>query len=225
MNRLFIAGIAVAALYSVSASVPALAADMPVPAPAYKAAPALFNWTGFYVGVNAGGLWGTTNQPEPDVFMNIRGALVGGTAGYNWQAGNWVFGFESDLDWASMKATQFVTCPASGCTTKFDAFASARVRLGVANGPYLLYATGGAAFTRARIFSGNGVVDGPWDIATGWTAGAGIEGAIDRNWSWKVEYLYANFGHFADAPAVAPTFASDNHFNIVRAGLNYRFGH
>src|SRR5258708_12887188 len=70
--------------------------------------------------------------------MNISGGLLGGTAGYNWQTGNWVFGVEGDLDWASMKATQFVTCPASGCTTKFDAFASARAPPGVANPPYLL---------------------------------------------------------------------------------------
>jgi outer membrane immunogenic protein len=219
MNRLLIAGIGAAALQSASA----FAADMPSPAPVHKAAPApLFNWTGFYLGVNGGGTWGRTNQPTPDVFMNISGGILGGTAGYNWQAGNWVLGIEGDLDWASMKANQFVTCPASGCTTKFDAFASVRGRLGVTNGPYLLYATGGAAFTRARIFSGNGVVDGPWDIATGWTAGAGIEGAIDRNWSWKVEYLYASFGHFADANLV--TWADNNKFNVVRAGLNYRFG-
>jgi outer membrane immunogenic protein len=222
MNKFLVAGIAAAALYNVSAIAPVLAADMPVPAPAYKAAPALFNWTGFYAGVNGGGIWGRTNQPTPDVFMNIGGGLLGGTAGYNWQAGNWVLGIEGDLDWASMKATQFVTCPASGCTTKFDAFASARGRLGVVNGPYLFYATGGAAFTRARIFSGNGVVDGPWDVATGWTAGAGIEGAVDRNWSWKVEYLYASFGHFADANLV--TWADNNKFNVVRVGLNYRFG-
>jgi outer membrane immunogenic protein len=215
MKRIHVAGIAVAALYCA----PAFAADMPAKAPAAQ----LFNWTGFYVGANAGGLWGTTDQPEPDVFMNLRGGMAGGTAGYNWQAGNWVLGLEGDFDWLSMKSTQFFTC-ASGCTTKFDDFGTARARLGYASGPYLLYATGGAAFTRARIFSGNGTIDGPWDGTTGWTAGAGVEGMINQNWSWKLEYLYASFGHFADAPAIVPTFASQNHFDTVRAGLNYRFG-
>jgi outer membrane immunogenic protein len=203
----------------------AFATDLPARAPAYKAAPApVFNWTGFYAGVNGGGVWGRTDQPDPDVFMNIHGGLVGGTAGYNWQAGNWVLGLEGDWDWLSMKATQFVSCPASGCTTKFDELGTARARLGYAYGQYLVYATGGAAFTRARIFSGNGAINGPWDTITGWTAGAGIEGMINQNWSWKIEYLFASFGHFADAPAIAPTFATDNRFNIVRAGINYRFG-
>ena len=199
----------------------ALAADMPAKARVYQAAP-IFNWSGFYAGVNGGWLWGRPNQPEPDVFMDIQGGLVGGTAGYNWQAGNWVLGVEGDWDWLRMQATQFFSC-ISGCTTKFDDFGTARARLGYANGQYLVYATGGAAFTRARIFSGNGAINGPWDSTTGWTVGAGIEGMINQNWSWKIEYLYARFGHFADAPAIAPTFASDNQFNIVRVGLNYKF--
>ncbi|HLL27434.1 MAG TPA: outer membrane protein [Xanthobacteraceae bacterium] len=214
MKKLLLAaGVAFALL-----SAPLRAADYPLKAP-----PALFNWTGFYVGANGGGLWGTTDQPEPDVFMNIRGSMAGGTAGYNWQAGNWVLGVEGDFDWAHMQATQFVTC-GSGCTTKFDEFGSARARLGYANGMYLLYATGGAAFTRARIFSGSGVINGPWDTTTGWTVGGGLEGALSRNWSWKIEYLFARFDHFADAPAAIPTFASQNKFDIVRAGVNYRFG-
>jgi outer membrane immunogenic protein len=219
VKKILLASIAALAFSSACA----FAADMPAKAPLYQAAAPVFNWSGFYVGVNGGGLWGRTNQPEPDVFMDIHGGFAGGTAGYNWQAGNWVWGLEGDGDWLRMQATQFVTCP-SGCTTKFDALGTARTRLGYASGQYLLYATGGAAFTHARIFSGSGVINGPWDGKTGWTAGAGIEGMINQNWSWKIEYLFASFGHFADAPAAIPTFASDNRFNIVRLGLNYKFG-
>jgi outer membrane immunogenic protein len=45
---------------------PAMAADMPVKAPVYKARPpvAAFNWTGFYLGGNLGYSWGRSNNDE-----------------------------------------------------------------------------------------------------------------------------------------------------------------
>ena len=52
----------------------------------------------------------------------LSGGMVGGTAGYNWQAlgSPWVFGLEGDADWANIKGT-FVnaTCP-TGCQTKIN---------------------------------------------------------------------------------------------------------
>jgi outer membrane immunogenic protein len=42
---------------------PAVAADMPVKSPVYKAAPvAVYNWSGFYAGLNAGYGWGDTSS-------------------------------------------------------------------------------------------------------------------------------------------------------------------
>jgi len=90
----------------------AYAADLPV---AFKAPPPapVFSWTGWYFGVNGGGGWGTTDHtasitvggmPAPLTTgnFNVTGALVGGTAGYNFQMGHWVWGVETDLDWANV---------------------------------------------------------------------------------------------------------------------------
>ena len=55
MKKLLIAGAALAALIGT----PALAADMA--APVYKAPPPVapaWSWTGFYIGLNGGGVWG-----------------------------------------------------------------------------------------------------------------------------------------------------------------------
>src|SRR4051812_27209500 len=53
MKKILLATVALTAL-----AAQAMAADMPVKAPAYKAPPpAVFSWTGCYVGGNVGGLW------------------------------------------------------------------------------------------------------------------------------------------------------------------------
>lgn len=68
-------------------------------------------------------------------------------------------------------------------------------------------------------------------FASGWTAGGGLEYALNRNWTAKVEYLYVNLG--PDFFNIASTFAgtnsqlkasyTDTHFNLVRIGASYRF--
>ena len=79
--------------------------------------PPPFTWTGFYVGVNAGGIWETGSRTTTLYAAGIpwlssyypnslgsgsSGLIVGGQAGYNWQSGAAVFGVETDFDWTSM---------------------------------------------------------------------------------------------------------------------------
>jgi outer membrane immunogenic protein len=114
MNR-WLKGVAVAALTAVGA-VAAQAADLPTrkeaPAPVFVPPP--FTWTGFYVGVNAGGIWpsGSRNANifDPDglgfvtagfpggLGSQSAGFIGGGQAGYNWQTGAFVLGVETDFD-------------------------------------------------------------------------------------------------------------------------------
>jgi hypothetical protein len=58
---------------------PAMAADLPVKAPIYEtpAVAPVYNWTGFYVGVNGGGSWGRSN---PDVVYDPSSRLAVATA-------------------------------------------------------------------------------------------------------------------------------------------------
>jgi outer membrane immunogenic protein len=54
--------------------------------------------------------------------------------------------------------------------------------------------------------------------------GAGVEVGVERNWTFKVEYLYVDLGSrqmFNVVPGVPETVSFTA--NIVRAGFNYKF--
>ena len=203
----------------------ALAADIPARAPAYKApiAAPIFNWSGFYLGVQGGYGWGDTRHDFPggthDTF-DVNGWLGGVTIGANWQTGQTVVGLEGDYAWASIDGSQTGNCVPS-CSTELKRVGTARLRLGHAWDQWLGYVTGGFAFGEVRAWEA-AFSDTDW--RTGWTAGLGVEGAIGHNWTVKLEYLYVDLGdhdsyNFA---GIAPHDVSfDAH--IVRVGLNYRF--
>ena len=147
----------------------------------------------------------------------------------------------------------FPPCTLTGLsTTDYTArikwFGTARGRVGYAWDRVLFYGTGGLAYGRVKLdgaintsvtvtdSEGNVLGTGTdvlslanSKIKTGWTLGAGIEGvAWDPRWTWKVEYLYMDLGKLqvsalssAGDPLVIDTKFTDN---IVRFGLNYRFG-
>jgi outer membrane immunogenic protein len=121
MTNRWLIGAATAALTAAGAFA-TQAADLPskkmAPAPIFVPPP--FTWTGFYVGVNAGGIWGqgsvSTQTFAPGLFGPIlvndfpgghfgggqTGFIGGGQAGYNWQTGSFVLGVETDFDWTSL---------------------------------------------------------------------------------------------------------------------------
>ena len=63
----------------------------------------------------------------------------------------------------------------------------------------------------------------------GWTVGGGVEAALWSNWTAKLEYLYIDLGTVNDvligiAPITPIVTSSRITDQIVRVGLNYRFG-
>src|SRR5664279_1469048 len=143
----------------------ASAADLPVKAPYLKAPVAMvYDWTGFYVGVNAGVGIGRdyTRLAIPAgasfeaSYLNPQGGLGGGQIGYNWQLppsalGSLVLGVEADLQGTGMRDN--FSC-LIGClpgqnlnyNQRLDWFGTVRGRVGIANGPVLTYVTGGYAY-------------------------------------------------------------------------------
>jgi outer membrane immunogenic protein len=205
----------------------AIAADLSV-APLYKAPPPAmapaYNWSGFYLGINGGGGWGHSNWDTSSDRIGLSGGLVGGTAGYNWQLGNAVLGIEGDIDWANLKGTNSSTlCPA-GCSTSDSWLSTVRGRAGYAFGGVLPYLTGGLAVGDIRAATPG--FAGASNTSVGWTAGGGIEFALPGNWSAKAEYLYVDLGRFNCGVNCngLPTDNVSMHDNVVRAGVNYRFG-
>jgi outer membrane immunogenic protein len=261
------------AAFATVAAASAFAADM---APRYTKAPppvvAVYDWTGFYIGGNAGYSWGRSSTDArfynnaTNVLLgtgngsyDMNGWVAGGQVGYNWQAGRWVLGVEADGQATGQKGSILFNCPGPICSTttaiplanapvnvafenKLDWFATFRGRVGYTFVPTVLgYVTGGLAVGGVQ---GSGVITGfngagaavaatfsGDDTQVGWTVGAGLEASLGGNWTGKVEYLYLDLGRYnssalllANTPPIRADFSSRITDNIVRVGINYRFG-
>jgi outer membrane immunogenic protein len=204
---------------SLAITAAALAADLgrPLPPPV-----AVGNWTGFYVGVNGGYVWGE-NDPVTvggplAVETNPSGSLVGLQAGYNWQfAPEWVVGVETDIDSADIFGSQQDSAfGLAGTTDPFAVVAQQRVdvlgtlrgRVGYVLDNVLLYGTGGVAYGRTQFNSTvtdilAGQTCGPagfcgsasssqWMV--GWAVGVGFDWAFLPRWTFRTEYLHYDLG-------------------------------
>ena len=184
----------------VAAAQAALAADlprqMPVKAPIVAPVP-YYNWTGFYLGINAGGAWGRSDFEFPGLptgNFNTSGWLAGGTAGYNYQIGNFVVGVEGDINWANVRGSTTCLGGVFSCETRNDWLGTARGRVGWAIDRVMLYVTGGLAV--GDIKANVPGIGGASATNAGWTAGGGVEFALVGNLTAKVEYLHVDLGSF-----------------------------
>ncbi|WP_407175386.1 outer membrane beta-barrel protein [Bradyrhizobium sp. STM 3562] len=190
--------------------------------PRAKAPPALWSWTGGYIGGHFGGGYGRTSFTDP-YGPSIYGDVVdtplfvaGGQIGYNWQRERWVFGVELDGSRAVSEGTN--TCLAASdivvsanCKAGPDVFVTGTGRLGYAFGPHghtLAYLKAGVAWQHnAGDVVNNNEFSGalPWNATHfdygrfGGTIGVGVEQALTPAWSVKFEYDYLGF----DGPGVA----------------------
>jgi outer membrane immunogenic protein len=240
MKKILLATVAITVL-----AAPALAADLRVKAPLYKAPPPVYySWTGCYLGGNIGGLWVRKDFSIDAIPGRPTGTSLGGhdassfiggvQAGCNYQVGAWVFGIQGDYDWADAVGTHadpfFV-----GFTdrSRTSSLGSVTGRVGYAWDRFLGYVKGGGAWERdnyTAIFTATGAT-----IATasetrgGWTVGIGGEYAFTNNLSGFIEYDYYDFGTRA-VTAISPAgfvFGSIDireRKSVVKAGLNWKFG-
>jgi outer membrane immunogenic protein len=199
----------------------ALAADLPVYTKAPPARPPAWSWTGFYLGLQGGSGWGTTQQicsggfcgpivPVPGLFQTnygLNGVHGGGTAGFNWQTGPVVLGVEADISAANINGSGDCSSAFGGsnnasCQTNMSWFGTATGRVGVTVNYALLYVKAGGAwahFNHNILSSSNDIspivtTASLGDDRSGYTLGAGIEYAFWRGWSAKVEYDFMDFG-------------------------------
>jgi outer membrane immunogenic protein len=196
----------------------AFAADMSTPsAPPYAKAPLVSpatNWSGFYIGAVGG--YGSEATSDPQA---AKGGFGGGTLGYNWQYGTFVFGVEADDAFGDVSSS--VASPDFTATAKIDNLATVRGRVGVAFDQVLLYGTGGVAWADTKYsFSGFGLTLNDNHTQTGWVAGAGVEWMFMPRWSLKAEYLYRRF----DNLTIFGNSGGDSlAVNSGEVGINYHF--
>jgi outer membrane immunogenic protein len=222
-----------------TASGHALAADLPLPSLPPSPSPIVYNWTGLYLGINGGFGTGNSNWSDGPVGTSgsfpISGFLVGGTLSVNYQIGEYVFGIEGDGDWTNLHGNSGLTCgaisavvtPPVSCQTQSQWLATVRGRVGYAFDRILLYGTGGAAFGNMQTgLNPPSTFDST--VEAGWTVGAGLEFAFAQNWTAKVEYLFVDLPNgscttVGNCGGAAGSIVSFNE-NIIRAGLNFKFG-
>lgn len=205
-----------------------------------------WSWTGCYAGVNAGGLWGSSDKwivrtPggafEGQSLGNhdLTGRLGGVRAGCDYQTDSgFVVGVQGDYGWADAKGTH-ASAQETGVFyhSKVDSLASLTGRFGYARDRFLGYVKAGAAWERAD-YSASTIVVGTAFTAsttrTGWTVGAGGEYAVTTFLSVLVEYGYYDFGttEIRFAPRIVdlrPAFVDiEENTSVVRVGINLRFG-
>jgi high affinity Mn2+ porin len=234
------------------------AADLPVKAPVPAA---VFNWTGFYIGGHFGYATGNTNWNATeagaaiptlngsidlfnsyDAFKGTGSYFAGLQAGYNYMLNSrFLVGFEADASAPNTIAgTQIFSSPLIGQASYNDTvleFGTARGRIGYTFGRWLVYGTGGVAWTYDKLTrmqlagmpAGGTATVGTTEAQLlwrwGWAAGAGVEVPIAPNWSAKLEYLATDFsGRPKPFLASAQTFNSDLEMQSLRLGLNYQLG-
>lgn len=218
---------------------------------------ATYNWNGFYAGGHLGYAWGssnwTANSPaassvsgsfslvQPiDIFSNTGSFFEGLQAGYNYVLPNHVLiGAEVDASFPSFPnlagistgGTSNLTSPTFGPETYGEtvlASGTVRGRVGYASGSWLLYATGGFAWTYDRLTLtqlGTGATESPFLWRLGFAVGGGVEAPILPHWRARLEYLFSDYGNSGTTFfGGAQRLNSDFMLHEVRAGLNYRFG-
>jgi len=206
--------------------VSAQAADLTYePAPVVEAAPAAFNWTGFYLGVHAGAAitdfdFSPTDGGFGPGFSDDNTGFIGGVqAGYNWQFDSVVFGLQTDFAYTSTKVS--LTDGFATAEQKLEWLGSTTARLGYAFDNLLVYGKGGVAYGQSK-FSASipfaSYDESQWHV--GWTAGVGAEYAFTQNLSGLLEYNYVDLGSENYA---FDEIRTDLTSNVIKAGLNYKF--
>jgi outer membrane immunogenic protein len=181
----------------------------------------------------------------------------GGTIGYNWQrpGSNWVVGVEGEAGYLHVRgARQDVNAAAAGlgavdsvyANRIGDAYGVIAGRLGWTAQKALFYVKGGVAFVeRSSSFTDSCIGAGAPGCGPGflvlnrsdtevtYAVGAGVEYALNSNWSIKGEYLYLGTqkGYTATGTSVAApvgvSFSSTNSdpgIHTGKIGVNYRWG-
>ena len=221
MKALFLSSIAAVGLFGASA----LASDLPTKAPVNKIpiiAPP-YNWSGFYVGANFGAGWttGSLNISDNNFYGGTTEFIGGVQAGYNFQAGHFLFGVEGDFDGASFNHPALPVPTLGSVSHRWMSTVAGRV--GLVNDRWLVFAKlgGGWAHSDATVnVPGSPIWNGS-STNGGWLVGGGIEYGFKAHWTVKLEYDYLALSNWNSA--TVPVVGLGRDVQMIKAGINYKF--
>jgi len=215
----------------------AQAADLPqqpaLRAPVYMPPP--FTWTGFYLGGNIGGVYGSSTLTDNFTGVGVTGTLGGwqggGQVGFNYQIGAFVGGVEGTFDWTSLNSTTGGVPVAGGAlqvAAKTQWISTAAARFGFAADRALFYGKAGGGWVGNNATATDlvtGLSASSSNTNSGWLLGGGVEYAFTPNWTVKLEYDYLGLRGW---PAMNPLNLADSvnikrQINMFNVGFNYKF--
>jgi outer membrane immunogenic protein len=195
----------------------------------------------------AAGLPAPVNPAFGSNTANASSWLAGAHAGYNWQQGTLVYGFETDFQATHLNSSMTGgltpgSSPRSdfaSTTALIDTYGTFRGRLGFTTGQWLFYGTGGAAYGNVDLSStfrtlGLQTLSQTSEPRIGWVAGAGVEYLLKPNVMLTFGYQYVDLGRvgisstttgFRGPFAVTLGQAASAHaqFQAVTVGMSWRF--
>lgn len=229
MKRI-LAPAAIALLATSSAMSADLGYKKPSPVPVFAA----FNWTGAYVGVDAGYQFGRAAAFVPLAGVGAtptpQGFSLGAHAGYRYQLqNNVVLGAEIRAfgNFGTRSSKDYTGFPGQAQRVETQWGGDARLSVGYAMDRFMPYLAGGLAFSDARgcfTFPTCQANTNFTDTRVGWTIGGGLAYAITNNLIARVDYAYSDFGRKNYTPAAVfgvTRIKLETH--AIRAGLSYKF--
>jgi outer membrane immunogenic protein len=205
---------------TMSATAPALAADMDVP-PDMR--PSTFE---IYLGAFGGAsdVGGDYADQDDFIFGNLDGVSYGFglRGGVDYLAGGWVLGAVADWTFVGAAAEDRY----NSASLDMPNLGTIRARAGYTLGDTLFYVTGGYAQAELELSMDNdpSIVGSDTGWTSGWTLGGGVDVDLSEAVSLGVEYLYVDL---EDMTYDVDDLTSVNHeldgIHSIRLGLNYAF--
>ncbi|MEQ1716454.1 MAG: outer membrane beta-barrel protein [Hyphomicrobium sp.] len=180
-------------------------------------------WTGAYAGFHGGANWADVDFSSIGSASNTA-FTGGGHAGFNMGFGNFIAGFEGDVNY---DGSSFGYTTAGGARGNLDVDwnASLRGRIGLPVGPALLYATAGFAWTEKSLAetSLSGATSSTSHTFAGVVYGIGAETYVMPNLSLRLEALRYDYGseRLSLGGAAAAAQDIDPSDTVVRAGVTF----
>ncbi len=256
MGRRYPGVVALVVAAATMMAAPARAADMAVPGyyppKAAYMPPAVYDWTGVYVGGHVGGGWlndtVTWNTTTPLMIAGSTakvqplGFIGGGQVGANFEFSSWVVGVEGTFTASGIDGSTPVpalpgargapgTATQERVTSTPQWLATATGRFGYAANTLLIYVKGGGAWMHVEY--AHEAMSGAVDVSTvlqptrsGFVVGAGLEYGMTENLSAKLEYDFYDFGsanYTFTLGGIATPVSVKSQLHAVTVGLNYRW--
>jgi outer membrane immunogenic protein len=193
----------------------AYAADVEAPMP--------YDWSGPYIGLHAGYLWGDVDVDEEGEPLttggDIDGFAGGVLAGFNYQWDPLVLGIEGDFGFADVDGDGKVAPPEPDFSYEMSWNAHVRARAGLALDRILLFVAGGLAVADLDVDQEEQQFGTTY---WGYSIGGGIDYAITDEVIVRAEYLHDEFGD-EDYTENGEEYTADLNTDTVRGALIWKF--